>query len=83
MQDFHEPLIADWATKNKMNVHFKMVIKVLMTDEATDVAVKKSYIDVIYRFGEGLFVEFKSDREEKNVNHVIDVLRRHLTGFQA
>lgn len=79
---FHESLVQDWATKNKMNQPFTMIIKVLMTDETADIPVKKSYIDVVYRFGEGLFIEFKSDREEKNVNHVIDVLRRHLSGFQ-
>jgi hypothetical protein len=79
---FHEPLVQDWATQNKLNQPFTMIIKVLMTDETAEIPVKKSYIDVVYRFGEGLFIEFKSDREEKNVNHVIDVLRRHLTGFQ-
>lgn len=79
---FHEAIIPDWATKNKLNVPYTMIIKVLMTDEADESPVKKSYIDVIYRFGEGLFIEFKSDREEKNVNHVIDVLQRHLSDFQ-
>ena len=79
---FHEALIPDWATKNKLNVPYTMIIKVLMADEAADAPAKKSYIDVVYRFGEGLFIEFKSDREEKNVNHVIDVMQRHLTGFQ-
>lgn len=79
---FHEALIPDWATMNKLNVPHTMIIKVLMVDEAVGIPAKKSYIDVVYRFGEGLFIEFKSDREEKNVNHVIDVLQRHLMGFQ-
>lgn len=83
----HRNYITNWSTET--NIPYTVIIKVLVFDTLKSLSSsgkvnRSSYVDVVYRFGEGLFIEFEKsiDRgkaQEGAVNKVIAILQSHLS----
>lgn len=79
----HQDLIESWSkdTKKKLSVPYTMYVKVLNPAKKDLKITEQSYINVVYKFGKGLFVTFKSDEDDADIKEVVSILRKHIVGF--
>ena len=82
----HERFIHDWSHSNTYNTPYTLIMKVLVTEPEEllygNQVDAKSYVDIVYTFGEGLFIELKREQTGRKVDQIIGILRNHITGFQ-
>jgi len=74
----HQRFIDDWVKST--NISKTIVIKVLISDINIE---RTSYINVMYRFDQGLFIEFAKQFDDITINDVIHILKNHITGFEV
>lgn len=80
----HAALIEPWSKDIKMNEPYTIRMKILIKEQFSRRTItNKSYANVVYVFGEGMFVEFDVDRGETKIDWVLDILRRHISEFQV
>lgn len=72
-------LIEKWKGDRKENTPNSIRMKVKFDRLNTS---NLSYVDVVYRFGEGLFVEFKRGFDAASKEHVTEILKTHLGCFK-
>ena len=77
----HQEFIGEWS-KNKLNIPETMIIKVLVKEPGQNFVTINSYVNVIFRFDDGLYIESAGDFGLEKAKQVVDILRRNTTGFQ-
>jgi len=77
----HNPFIENWSQKDKLNEPLTMLTKILLLS-ADEEVVEESYVDVVYRYGKGLFLESKRELGKVAAQQVVAILANHLSVFK-
>lgn len=76
----HGTFIDEWSQKKKLNEPYTMIVKLLLP--SSDEIVERSYIDIIYRYDKGLFIESKQELGTESAKQVVAILAAHLSVFK-
>lgn len=72
----HKKYLSEW--KSETNIQDTMILKVLTDDTNID---RTSYINIVYKFNEGLFIEFEKDTSQGKMDEVVEILSRQIHNF--
>lgn len=78
----HDDFIDQWSKDLKLSSPHTLIIKVINPAMQYEKISDKTYINVIYRFGEGLFISLKSDSTPDDLAKIVDIMQRHIIGFK-
>ena len=79
----HSPFIARWADDNKLNIPHTLIMKILPPQTSNSKIEDRSYINAIYRFGDGFYIVIPKSKRSSPIQQVVDTLNNHLTNFKA
>ncbi len=78
----HDKLISVWKDDAKdLNIPETLIMKVFLPDENDRKVKDQSYVDVIYRFDEGVSIHLQPSQTKAHADRVIKILQSNISGF--